>query len=187
MIPRCAVLLGIIAAAWAQARYESREEAEVLRYLNEARTNPARFAERYLAADTRRNRTAAECMREMKRLRPMPPLGPSLVLSRSAQAHAADLGRTGEMSHRGSDGSDLSRRIERYGVWTGSIAENLAFGVESPLQIVVMLLIDEGVASRGHRRNILDPKLRYAGVGIRPHRRFGTVCVQDFAAAVRER
>ena len=186
MITRCVIVLSVVGGfGGAAEHFLSGSELEVVRYMNEARTHPAQFAARYIAPI--HAQAARECVREMRTLRAMAPLERSIVLTHSAAAHAVDLGRTGDTSHEGSDGSNLNQRVERYGRWTGSIAENLTFGVESPLQIIVMLLIDEGVPSRGHRRNILNPKLRDVGVAIRPHRRFGTVCVQDFATNVVER
>ncbi len=89
--------------------------------------------------------------------------------------------------HYGSDGSTLSERIYRYGWWRGAIAENEAYGYEDPLNIVVQLLIDDGVEGRGHRRTILDGKFRYVGVAVRPHRWFKNICVQDFAMVVQPR
>jgi hypothetical protein len=191
MMKRCTVLFALFVAALAAADRQllSATEREIVRYLNEARTDPAGFAERYLASETRHpdarhRRTAEECVLEMKALKAMPPLKVSTVLSSSAQHHAEDLGRTGNSSHYGSDGSTLSQRIYRYGAWFGNIAENYSYGYEEPLKIVVELLLDYGVEGRGHRKAILNPKFRYVGVGVRPHRWFKTICVQDFAVLV---
>jgi hypothetical protein len=43
------------------------------------------------------------------------------------------------------------------------------------------LIIDSGVASRGHRRNIFHPDLAVVGVACGPHRDYGAMCVMDFA------
>jgi len=160
------------------------QEDQVIKYLNAARTAPAEFAERYLAEIAKHSRAAEECYREMKRTRSMEALEVSRTLSRSSAEHAEDMGKHGTMGHIGSNGSNLAQRIYRYGTWSGSIAENCYYGNGSPLDIVLELLIDDGVPSRGHRRNILNPQFRYVGVAIRPHRWFGSNCVQDFATAV---
>jgi uncharacterized protein YkwD len=39
------------------------------------------------------------------------------------------------------------------------------------------LLIDDGVADRGHRRNIYDASARVVGIACGPHPRYGTMCV----------
>ena len=56
-------------------------------------------------------------------------------------------------SHTGTDGSSPSDRVSRYGTWK-STAENLAWGPTDATDAVMMLFIDDGIASRGHRNNI---------------------------------
>ncbi|MCZ6692800.1 MAG: CAP domain-containing protein, partial [Bacteroidetes bacterium] len=69
--------------------------------------------------------------------------------------------------------------------WEVTIGENCAYGLYSPLDIVMGLLIDEGVSDLGHRKNILNPDYKVIGVAIRPHKSYGTNCVQDFAGGVK--
>ena len=47
--------------------------------------------------------------------------------------------------------------------------------------MVLQLLIDDGVASRGHRHNLFNPDLHQAGAGSAPHRDYRTVTVIDYA------
>jgi uncharacterized protein YkwD len=49
-------------------------------------------------------------------------------LSHAAADHARDTGRLGLTGHAGSDGSDFTRRIERYGKWSGAIGEEWRTG-----------------------------------------------------------
>lgn len=162
-------------------------ETAVIRLLNEARTKPARFAQRYLARHARESREAAECIREMRRMAPLPALRIAAPLVYSARDHANDSGAAGLTGHRGAGGSTLDERISRYAEWEGNIAENLYYGRADTVEIVVQLLIDQGVAERGHRRNILSPKMALAGVAIRPHPGYGSICVIDFATSLRPR
>jgi uncharacterized protein YkwD len=116
--------------------------------------------------------------------------GPGLVsisagLSRAAADHARDTGRHGLMSHAGTDGSDFMKRIERYGTWSGAIGEDIAYGASDARDVITQLLIDDGVANRGHRESLLDPRWRYVGIACGVHARYGTVCVMDFAASYR--
>lgn len=162
----------------------SGPEGAVVGLLNEARTEPQGFAERYLKPRSRESREAAECYREMARMRPREPLRVSEALVRAARDHAKQMGARGAVGHAGVDGSTLRTRIERHGQWSGSIAENIHYGSDEPLRIVLDLLIDEGVAGRGHRKNILDPAARWVGVGLARHRGYRFNCVMDFATDV---
>ena len=156
----------------------------VVRLINEARTAPARFAEVHLRDRTGDSAEAAECYREMVRMAPVAALRIAPALMASAADHAEDTGRTGLLGHEGRNGSTLRQRVERHGKWQGSIAENIAYGTNDPLVIVLDLLIDEGVASRGHRRNLLNPALAFVGAAVRPHRSMKFTCVLDFAGMI---
>ena len=160
------------------------EEAALVGFLNEARADPRAFAERHLRERAGRSAAARECYVEMRRTEARPPLAPSRTLSAAARDHALDLGRSGQTGHTGSDGSTLAERVERHGRWDRSLGENLAFGIADPLEIVLGLLVDDGVPGRGHRRNILDPSFAHVGVALRPHPRFGVVAVVDFAGGI---
>ncbi len=162
----------------------SGPEGAVVGLLNEARTDPRGFAERYLKARMREGPEAAECYREMLRMKPRAPVRVSESLVKAARDHARQMGSRGALGHTGADGSTLRTRVERHGQWSGSIAENIHYGSEQPLRIVLDLLIDEGVAGRGHRKNILDPAARWVGVGLARHRGYRFNCVMDFATDV---
>ena len=107
-------------------------------------------------------------------------------LSHAAADHVRDSGSRGLVSHTGSDGSSFQARIERYGMWLGSSAENIAFGLKDPRELVIAQLVDYGVEGRGHRKNLLDPFWHYVGIACGPHTTYSTMCVIDFAASYRE-
>jgi uncharacterized protein YkwD len=163
----------------------SSEEAEVVKIINQARSNPAAFAKAYLTQRAKQDPDASECLKYMTGLQPMNPLKVAAVLQNSARDHANDMGQNAATGHIGTDGSDLRRRVERYGDWEGAISENVFYGSKDPLRIVLDLLVDSGVPARGHRRNILNPRMTSIGVSIRPHRTYGYNCVMDFAIVVR--
>jgi len=110
------------------------------------------------------------------------PAGRGLQLS--AEDHLADRGGSGKIGHTGGDNSTFSERIERYGTWTGKCGECLWFGREgaSAAQIVEDLVIDDGVASRGHRLCIFDEPYRVASARVGPHATYGMMAVIEFAA-----
>ncbi len=94
--------------------------------------------------------------------------------------------RRGALGHSGPDHSSPADRISRHGIWRGRWGENIAYGESSPRDIVLALIIDDGVRSRGHRHNIFNPDFNYAGAALGPHARYGTVCSIDFAGGFAE-
>jgi uncharacterized protein YkwD len=117
----------------------------------------------------------------LETVRPVGPLRFNEGLARAARLHARDLGPRGSIEHVGSDGSRLSQRLNRLGTWHGLIAENIGTLEEDPRQVVIQLLVDDGVPSRGHRHNLFNPDLHQAGVGSAPHRDYRVVTVIDYA------
>ena len=112
---------------------------------------------------------------------PVGPLRFNDGLARAARLHAQDIGPRGTLEHVGSDGSRLSQRLNRLGTWHGLIAENIGTLEQDPRQVVIQLIVDDGVPERGHRHNLFNPDLHQAGVGSAPHRDYKVVTVIDYA------
>lgn len=126
-----------------------------------------------------------ECIRVLKNTAAAGTLALETGLCRSAQWLADDQARTGGLGHTGSDGSNLVTRISRYGTWGILCGENCAYGSVTAREIVVQLLIDDGVPSRGHRVNILKPEFKKVGIGFNKTGKaaYGAVTVMDFAGS----
>lgn len=122
-----------------------------------------------------------EAIQALNRTPPVETLDWRYGLARAAQDHCNDIGASGSFSHEGSDGSMPENRILRYGQLHSTCGENISYGASTAEDIVVQLLIDDGVPSRGHRDNILNRKFREAGVGFGQHRQMRHVCTIDFA------
>ena len=152
--------------------------------MNLARTQPKAYAA-ILSAHARPGREGSSAVREavrfLEKASPLPPLESSSGLNRSAMDHVADTGGRGTMSHSGSDGSRSWDRVERYGRWMGLVGENISYGNRSARQIVIQLIVDDGVRGRKHRANIFQKGYRVAGVAYGHHSRLGAMCVTDFA------
>jgi uncharacterized protein YkwD len=78
-------------------------------------------------------------------------------------------------------------RMNRYGTWGAAWGENISYGKRSARDIVLALIIDDGLPARKHRANIFAAKFNYAGAAYGPHARYGSVCTIDFAGAYLER
>ncbi len=120
-------------------------------------------------------------------LRNQPAVG-ALTLSagaaQAAKAHAQDQS-DGTIGHTGSDGSRPYERLARFGVENSGSGENIAYGPATAQQVMLNLIVDDGVPDRGHRTNIFSPDWSMAGAGCGPHEGYGSVCVIEYAKAAR--
>jgi uncharacterized protein YkwD len=189
------VLLGVPSIASAQ----SINELQVLMELNNARADPSGYGQglqkyrsyfhanllRYpgFPADIQTEegvKVVDETISYLGRQEPIGRLQPSLLLQAAAADHLADQARTGGTGHSGSDGSSPRVRVQRRG---GGIyvAEIIAYGSIDAEDAMRQLIVDDGVADRGHRSIVYSGELRYAGVACGPHPVFRTMCVIDLA------
>ena len=128
-----------------------------------------------------------EAIAALRARQPMPQLRWSKGLAGAAADHVRDQGPIGGLEHRGTDGSNPARRAERRGRWATAMAENIAYGDNPAREVVIQLLVDDGVRDRGHRDNILDSRWGAEGVACGPHRDFRQICVMDYAVKYVER
>lgn len=105
----------------------------------------------------------------------------------AARDHAKDLGSTGNTSHLSKNGFKMNDRIEQYGEWDKSIAENIIFDDFNARDIVFGMIIDDGNPNRGHRKNIFNSDFHFCGVACSPHLKHKWVTVIDFAVDFEER
>lgn len=126
------------------------------------------------------------CINYLKTFNPLPDLVQSSALEKAASDHAKDIGSTGNFGHTGSNGSALDARIEKYAQWQGSRGENIDYGNSKAEDIVISLLVDDGVADRVHRNNILNPSHLLVGVGCCEHTEMDSVCVIVFGEHIVE-
>jgi len=194
----------VVTAFAAEKNDDSASGQAVIRELNLARQNPALYATfvqelrsrmngnlLVLPGNTRirtKEGTAAldEAIRFLQSARPLPPLNASRGMSRAAADHCADQAGGG-FGHEGRDRSHAGQRIARYGNFAGSWGENVSYGKSTARDVVLALIIDDGLPARKHRANIFNPNFNFAGAAFGPHARFGTMCSMDFAGMYAER
>ena len=88
------------------------------------------------------------------------PLGEDPRLSGAALAHSRDMLGMNQMTHRGSDGGDVSLRLRRAGYRWIAYRENIAAGLVDPRAVVAMW-----INSPPHRANMLAPEVTQMGAG----------------------
>lgn len=159
----------------------TQEEKDIVFYINLVRVNPSLFADTYLQKyldEKKMNSSpiARELRSELKRTNPMEMLHWIPQLQQVTVNYADTSGMKGQIGH-----IDFRKRMRPFIKRYTNTGENCSYGVEGALEIVIDLLLDEGQADRGHRKNILNPEYRFIGVAIREHNsRYKRVCVMDF-------
>lgn len=124
-----------------------------------------------------------EAIAALRGMTPLPPYTMSPGMCSAAKDHAKDMGRTGNSGHRGTDGSTVEMRVSRYGTFSNGIAENIFYESSGAREAVLGWLVDDGVANRGHRRNLLSTNYRYLGVAVGEPTEAGSMCVLTFAGS----
>ncbi len=161
---------------------------DIIAEINLARTAPQQYAQ-ILASRTTGYRgiegegVVRDAIHFLEKQRPLAPLTVSEGMRSSALTHVLDVGSRGGRGHVGSNGSQPSDRMERFGKWTGRWGENIDYGQRDARATVIRLIVDDGVRrSRGHRKNIFSSDFRVAGSATGFNASFGSMCVIDFAA-----
>jgi uncharacterized protein YkwD len=99
----------------------------------------------------------------------------------SAKLHLDDMLKSGRDGHLGSDGSKPEDRLNRFGSWQDSVGEDIVYDSRTPRNDVIGLIIDDGVASRGHRKNLFKPGFKVIGISLGQPVMDKTRCVITFA------
>lgn len=105
-------------------------------------------------------------------------------LKASANDHVTDCGNTGSIQPVGSDGSFPNERIARHCSYGSSWGESIVLAGMKAKEIVELLVVSDGIPSRGNRKNIFSKDTNFFGVSVGPHPEMGTICVVDFAEKI---
>ncbi len=163
--------------------YKNEEEKKVVLFMNMARHDGPLFAETFLDAYVEQNQVKRSgelrsLYRELKNTTGLSPLVPMKDLTAVAQQHATRMGESGRTGHQ--------RFQQRFEPLMGNpylhVGENCSYGYFDAIDIVITLLIDQGVRDLGHRKNILNEGFNAVGVAIRPHKNYRVNCVIDYGA-----
>lgn len=163
----------------ADAPFMNDKEKELIYVLNLARRYPAQFAntvvKKYPAWSHNPKMAQTDhygsLLRTMHKLPQSTILYPDRQCYASAQCHAASAGSKGYVGHDRI--SAACRENKHY------MGECCDYGHGEPIDIVMALLVDEGVPNLGHRL-ICFSTYNKIGVSIAPHREYGNNAVLDF-------
>ncbi|MEI6751600.1 MAG: CAP domain-containing protein [Paludibacter sp.] len=179
--------------------YMSEIEKDVVLELNMVRNNPKIYAELYIKPMLSKFRglkfdmdednclltkegvaVVEECIKVLNDKKTCLLLYPNKKLSKMSKYHAELQGKTEECGHDTPKGETLEQRIKRFKIPNNLYAEDIIYGPFSAREIVVGLLVDDGVPSRGHRNIILNNKFNAVGVCYGSHKKYKCMCVIDF-------
>ena len=85
-----------------------------------------------------------EAIQFLKSLPSLKPLQWDVNLARSAQEHVDDIGPKGLLLYQSSDGTEPEDRIAKYGTYEDSLGENIDFGPNDAMGVIISLTLDDG-------------------------------------------
>ncbi len=122
-----------------------------------------------------------EAIEFLKKVSGLKPYAFSNGLNKAASFQLKDLIADSSIGHTSKDGANLPTRLKKFGSFGNLYAENIAYYAESPRDVVLRMIIDDGVKSRSHRRNIFSPDFKVIGIAFGKGKSGEGLCVVDFA------
>jgi hypothetical protein len=122
-----------------------------------------------------------EAIEYLQGIVPLPPLEWDDNLTLSALEHVLDIGPKGLVSYQSSDGTEPEDRITKYGNYVETLGENIDFGPNDAMGVIVSLTLDDGDQERPHRDNLFKSDYKKVGIACGPHKTEYQMCVMDFA------
>ncbi len=153
--------------------YMSSEELAMMDEVNLMRSNPAGYIpyieqyKRDIQSGKSFGSSLAVCDELIAELRRTPPLSilkPTPCIYNAAKKHGLDQKARGSTGHDGSDGSWPWDRVKRECTQMTDGNENLVGGPADVREAVILLLVDDGIPSRGHRKTLLNKDWEYAAM-----------------------
>ena len=117
----------------------------------------------------------------LRRQSPVVRVAGDRALFNAARRFAEEQARTARWGHISADGGDLSTRIESDRTRKMFNAETIMYGKSTARDIVMALIIDDGVPDRSHRDVIFDNALTLVGTACRPHPKW-MICVSEYSS-----
>lgn len=108
-----------------------------------------------------------------------PALARNPQIDRAAGMLADQIGREGLVAH-GEGDFELIARIKASVGQVGNLAENLSFGWKDPREVVMQMIVDDGLPTRGHRQSLFSGEFAQVGVASGPHKLYNHVTVVNF-------
>ena len=180
--------------------YEQKAKT-IFKYINQFRVNPKQLAQhleqlkQYLDIPTNilsePNKVQIQMVEGidafndaisfLKSIKPLEPLIWDENLAKSAKEHVDDIGPKGLLQYQSSDGTEPEERICKYGTFIDNLGENIDFGPNDEMGVIVSLTLDDGEENRPHRENLFKTDYKKIGIACGVHQSEYQMCVMDFA------
>lgn len=164
----------------------NRFDRSILNYINEMRADPKAFYQRYLEDYIKEksarftSRYTHSLKKEMFNSPALPLFESNAVLRKTATLQLDYLAQyKGRMLTHDQGNIGFAERMNRAGLHC--LAENL-YAADDPkaLEVVLDLLIDQGVPSFGHRKNLMNPMYTHIGIASETPPGGRMIVVMDF-------
>ena len=118
---------------------------------------------------------------------PVSPLNKEIKLSYAAQDLVKDIGERGVVTHKDNKGQFTSERIEKYCEWDFCANEIIEVSSKNPEDILISLLVDDGIKNRADRKALFQDNYNYVGIACGPHCEYEIVTVFVFVGGIRQK
>jgi uncharacterized protein YkwD len=151
----------------------SSEEQAVFYWVNLLRIDPSGFKNQvifpFLSTFPEANTNYAKSLlQDLDKQLPLQLIEPSSFLGKETSEHAKDLAlKQKAISHSSSDGRSFQQRMNDAHL-SKCAGENILEGKKDALKAIIMLLIDQGVPDKGHRKALLNPDFNLMACTITP-------------------
>jgi uncharacterized protein YkwD len=122
-----------------------------------------------------------EAISDLQNMTALRPLTASKLLTTVANNQLNDLKETPNLGHYGKDGSDFKNRLAKIGKKGKYASENINYKDRIAKDVLLSLIIDDGIKSRPHRKNILNLEYNLLGVSCGIANDNQMICVMVFA------
>jgi uncharacterized protein YkwD len=155
-------------------------EKQIVLLCNLARINGKLFSETILKSyieeqNISKNSYVLSLISDLEKTKNLRPLVPDRQLFDIAHDHSVNMGLKGKTGH-----PDFEKRYKKVMKRYNIVGENCDYGSSEAIEIVMRLLIDDGIKDVGHRKNILNSRFKAVGVSIAEHKKYIYNCVMSF-------
>lgn len=157
-------------------------------WTNYSRSNPKRFWDSVVVPILKiypdfQNSYTGSLEKDLNAASPLPLVKPNSKLLSTSLSLANELAaQNASPSHTSPSGATFPDRMKTAGI-RNCAGENISFGPQNPVLMLVLLYIDQNVPGLGHRHSLLNPSFNEMGVGVANYANKNSIVIQDFACA----